>query len=121
MTTLVHMTHEITEKINFLFEERFFTFFEICQNAISTKEINSLVALEMAIIGAQCQLWETYKESYDKLFNKYNDVLDLSVMYPEMPLPKLNQIYDSVVEEFRSKMDVKGNVIALIKSHKNEN
>jgi hypothetical protein len=120
MTTLVHITHEITEKINSIFEDRFFSYFETCQKAISTKEISSLVALEMAITGAQCQLWETYKEAYDKLFNKYNDVLDLSVIYPEMPLPKLNQIYDSAVEEFRAKMDVKGNVIALIKSHKNE-
>lgn len=110
------MEEEIINKLNNIFDDRFVKFFVTCQNAITNNEVGTLVAIEMAITGAQCQLYETYKEAYDKLFNKYNDVLDLSVIYPEIPLPRLNEIYDSVVEEFRSKMDLKSNVIALIKS-----
>lgn len=111
------MEEEITNKLNSIFDDRFLKFYVTCQKAVTNNEVGTLVALEMAITGAQCQLYETYKEAYDKLFNKYNDVLDLSVIYPEIPLPKLNEIYDSVVEEFRSKMDLKSNVIALIKSY----
>ena len=110
------MEKEIINKLNYIFDDRFVKFFVTCQKAVTNKEVGTLVATEMAITGAQCQLYETYKEAYNKLFNKYSDVLELSAIYPEIPLPKLNEIYDSVVEEFRSKMDLKSNVIALIKS-----
>ena len=110
------MEEEIINKLNCIFDERFLAFFETCQKAITSKEVGTWVAIEMDITGAQCQLYETYKEAYDNLFKKYNDVLELSAIYPEIPMPRLNEIYDSVVEEYRSKMDMKSNVIALTKS-----
>ena len=111
------MEEEITNKLNSIFNDRFMKFFETCRMAVTNEEIGTAVAIEMAIAGAQCHLYEAYKEKYDKLFDKYNDVLDLSAIYPEIPLPKLNEIYDSVVFKFRSKMDSKSNVIELIQSY----
>lgn len=110
------MEEEITNKLNSIFNDRFTKFFQTCWMAVRKEEVGTLVAIEMAIAGAQCHLYEAYKEEYDKLFDKDNDVLDLSVIYPEIPLPKLNEIYDSVVFKYRSKMDSKSNVFELLHS-----